>query len=51
MVGEGDVDLPACLAALRQAGYDGFVGLEYEGPESELSGVPRSAETLKRLVN
>jgi sugar phosphate isomerase/epimerase len=50
VVGEGDVDLPACLAALRQAGYDGFVGLEYEGPESEVTGVPRSAATLRRLV-
>ncbi|MFB3892940.1 MAG: sugar phosphate isomerase/epimerase family protein [Phycisphaerae bacterium] len=50
VVGEGAVDLAACVAALKTAGYDGFLGLEYEGPEPEVTGVPRSVETLKRLA-
>jgi sugar phosphate isomerase/epimerase len=50
VLGEGDVDLPACLAALHKTGYNGFVGLEYEGAESEVTGVPRSVKLLKTLV-
>ncbi len=50
VVGEGDVKLAACIAALRQSGYRGFVALEYEGPEDETTGVPRSVATLKQLI-
>lgn len=31
VIGEGDVDLDACVQALRSAGFDGWVNLEYEG--------------------
>ena len=50
VLGEGDVDLAACLAAIRKVGFNGFVGLEYEGAESETTGVPRSVATMKKLV-
>ena len=50
VIGEGDVDLRACLEALRDAGYDGFVALEYEGPEDEESATPRSVEFMKRVM-
>ena len=50
VVGEGDVNLAACIEALAKAGYKGFVGLEYEGSEDEATGVPKSVEALKRLV-
>ena len=49
-VGEGVVDLPGCMEVLRKAGYDGFVGLEYEGSEDEITGVPKSVECMKRVV-
>ena len=50
VLGEGDVDLAACVAALREAGYDGFVALEYEGADDEITGVPRSVEVMNRLT-
>jgi sugar phosphate isomerase/epimerase len=50
-IGEGDVDLSRCLKALRDAGYDGYVALEYEGPEDERTGVPKSLEFIKSVMS
>ncbi len=50
VIGEGDVDIPGCLAALRSAGYDGFVALEYEGKEDELTAVPKSVAYMKSVM-
>ena len=50
VLGEGSVDLAACVEALKKAGYKGFVALEYEGTEDEATGVPKSVEALKKLV-
>jgi len=49
-IGEGDVDIPACIAALRAAGYDGFVALEYEGPEPEETAVPKSVAYMNQVL-
>jgi len=49
-VGGGDVDLPACLAALKAAGFDGFVALEYEGTDDETVGVPQSVEFMNQVM-
>jgi len=48
-VGDGDIDLPACVKALDQAGYDGFAALEFEG-EDEENGIPRSIEYMKKIL-
>ena len=50
-VGEGVVDLAACIASLKDAGYDGYVGLEFEGKEDETTGVPKSVACLNRLLD
>lgn len=50
IVGDGDVDLQACYDAMKDAGYDGVIALEYEGPEDEAVGVPRSVETMNRVM-
>ena len=49
-IGKGDVDIPACLRAVRDAGYDGFAALEYEGPEDEKAGVPESLQYLREVM-
>ena len=49
-LGEGAVDHRACLDALRQAGYDGFVALEYEGAEDEKTAVPKSVAFMKKVM-
>jgi len=49
-VGDGDVDHRACLEVLREAGYDGFIALEYEGPDDETIGVPRSVAFMNEVM-
>ena len=51
VVGEGQVDLVAILATLRQAGYAGWLSLEYEGGLDPLTvGVPRSLQAARELL-
>ena len=49
-VGKGDVDHRACLEALKKAGYDGFVALEYEGPDEEAIAVPESVQFIDEVM-
>jgi sugar phosphate isomerase/epimerase len=49
-LGEGAVNHRACLEALRDAGYNGFVALEYEGVEDEQTGVPKSVAYMKQVM-
>lgn len=50
-IGEGGVDLAACIEALRAVGFDGWVNIEYESEEDPNSGVPRSVINAKRVVH
>ena len=50
IVGKGVVDHYACLEALKEAGYDGFVALEYEGLEEEAVGVPESIKFMNEIM-
>lgn len=44
------VDYGRIFPALRQAGYDGWISLEYETPEPEETGIPRALAYLKRMM-
>lgn len=45
------VDLPAIVSILREAGYNGWLSLEYEGPDDPLTiGVPKSLDAARRLI-
>ena len=48
-VGRGDVDHAACLQILKDAGFDGYVAIEYEGTDDERTGIKQSVEFLKQL--
>jgi sugar phosphate isomerase/epimerase len=51
VTGEGMVDLPAIVSILREAGYNGWLSLEYEGPDDPLTiGVPKSLDAARRLI-
>ncbi len=51
VIGAGLVDLPGVMAVLREAGYDGWLSLEFEGAEEPLTaGVPRSLATARKLL-
>ena len=48
-LGDGDVDLAACLSILDEANYQGYIAIEYEGYEEERLGIRRSMEYLGGL--
>ncbi|MBR4888992.1 MAG: sugar phosphate isomerase/epimerase [Clostridia bacterium] len=49
MVGSGAVDVPACMQALKAAGYDGYYALELCHPEPFEDGVRQAMEYLTRF--
>jgi len=49
-IGEGEVALEDCVRSLREAGFDGWVNIEYEGTEDPLTAMPRSVEYAKRIL-
>jgi sugar phosphate isomerase/epimerase len=49
-VGEGVVELGQCIQALKDAGFDGWLSVEYEGEENPLTAVPRSIENARKFI-
>jgi sugar phosphate isomerase/epimerase len=45
-----EADLKRLLGILREAGYRGYVALEYEAEEDPKTAVPRHVETLRKLM-
>jgi len=50
VIGHGDVPVLHCLRALKRAGYDGYVTIEYEGIEDTLWAIRTGLENLKRML-
>lgn len=51
VVGQGEVDLAAIIKILSEAGYAGWLSLEYEGSDDPLTvGVPQSLQAAQRLL-
>lgn len=49
-IGEGAVDLNACVSSLRDAGFNGWLNIEYEADEDPFEGVTRSVQNSKRIL-
>ncbi len=49
-VGNGSVPVKRCLAILKKAGYDGWVSLEFEGPEDCFEGITKGLANLRRYL-
>ncbi len=49
-IGEGMVDLHACIDILKRAGFDGWLSMEYEGREDPLTAVPRSLQNARKYL-
>ncbi len=45
-----DTDFPRVIKILADAGYRGYVVLEYESEEDPKTGVPKHLETLRKLI-
>lgn len=50
IVGHGDVPVQHCLKALKTAGYDGFVAVEFEGMEDCIQGIQIGLNNLKSYI-
>ncbi len=50
IIGHGQVDVPGCIAAMKSAGYDGFVSIEFEGMEDNILGLEVGLENMRRYV-
>lgn len=51
IIGHGDVPVMQCLYALKNAGYDGYIAIEFEGMEDCVNGVKTGLDNLKNYVN
>ena len=49
IIGHGVVDVPACLRLLKEAGYDGWLSVEFEGMEDCILALKADLENLKAM--
>lgn len=49
IIGHGDVPVYQCLSTLIGSGYDGYVTVEFEGIEDQVTGTTYGLNTLKRM--
>ena len=50
IIGHGDVNVPECLRILRDAGYDGWLSVEFEGIEDCFLGIRAGIENLRSIT-
>ena len=51
IVGHGNVNIPGCLGLLKDAGYDGFLSIEFEGMEDNRKALEIGFANLKRYAD
>jgi sugar phosphate isomerase/epimerase len=50
IVGHGVIDVPAQIAHLKKAGYNGWVSLEFEGMEEPITAIRLGLDYLRKLL-
>lgn len=50
VVGHGDVPIGKCINALKKGGYNGWISVEFEGPEETISALQNGFENLKYFI-
>ena len=50
IVGNGDVPVKKCLKILKKAGYDGYLSIEFEGPEECISAISEGKKNLEGFL-
>ena len=50
IIGHGDIPVMQCLAIAKNAGYDGYVSVEFEGLENCIDGIEIGFENLKKMI-
>jgi sugar phosphate isomerase/epimerase len=51
IVGHGNVNIPGCIGLLKDAGYDGFLSIEFEGMEDNRKALEIGFANLKRYAD
>lgn len=49
IIGHGDIPVMQCISIAKNAGYDGFVSIEFEGLENCLDGIEIGLENLRKM--
>jgi sugar phosphate isomerase/epimerase len=47
---EVSIPYPACIAALKRVGYQGFISIEYDGSDDPLDGIMATKKLIERCV-
>jgi sugar phosphate isomerase/epimerase len=50
IIGHGDVPVRKCINALKRAGYDGYLMIEFEGMEDPIRGITVGCNNLRRFI-
>jgi len=50
IVGHGEVPVQQCLRLLKNAGYNGYISIEFEGIEDCIVGITHGLENLRRYI-
>lgn len=50
IIGHGDVPVRQCINALKRAGYDGYLMVEFEGMEDPIQGISVGLDNLRRFI-
>ncbi len=50
-VGEGEIDFKKCFQVLKDAGYDGYLSLEYEAKEDARKGIEKSIKHMRKCLS
>jgi len=50
IAGDGDIGIEQAIGYLKDAGYDGYLSLEYEGPEEACHANQKGMENLRRIL-
>lgn len=50
IIGHGDIPVMQCLSIAKNAGYDGWVSIEFEGLENCLDGIEIGLKNLKSMI-
>ncbi len=50
VVGHGVVPIPTCVRLLKEAGYDGWLSLEFEGHEQNIGALEQGLAYLRRVI-
>ena len=50
VIGHGTVPIGNCVSALKKGGYDGWISIEFEGPEENIEALKNGLANLKYII-